>query len=132
MAYPSVYPTGTTIYDPEKCWNGYTIFEAKEVGATLIDMNGSEVQQWEGLHGFPNTMLPGGYVMGCTGERNPQYGMQDQLDVVQVDWDGNIVWKFNKHEYIEDPGEEPRAGETRETVAGSKRLQVEADGPGIG
>ncbi|MDP6180610.1 MAG: aryl-sulfate sulfotransferase, partial [Desulfatiglandales bacterium] len=107
MAYPSVYPTGTTIYDPEKCWNGYTIFQAKEVGATLIDMNGSEVQQWEGLHGSPNTMLPGGYVMGCTGERNPQYGMQDQLDVVQVDWDGNIVWKFNKHEYIEDPGEEP-------------------------
>ena len=56
MTYPSVYPTGTTIYDPEKCWNGYTIFQAKEVGATLIDMNGCEVQLWQGLHGFPNTI----------------------------------------------------------------------------
>ena len=63
MAYPSVYPTGTTIYDPEKCWNGYTIFQAKEVGATLIDMNGCEVQLWQGLHGFPNTILPGGFVI---------------------------------------------------------------------
>lgn len=23
---PTVYPTGTTIYYPEKCWNGYTLF----------------------------------------------------------------------------------------------------------
>jgi hypothetical protein len=108
MAYPSVYPTGTTIYDPEKCWNGFTIFQAKEVGATLIDMNGCEVQLWQGLHGFPNTILPGGFVMGNSGVRNSQYGMQDQVDLVQVDWDGNIVWKFDKYEHIEDPGEEPR------------------------
>ncbi|MCK5204725.1 MAG: thioredoxin, partial [Desulfobacterales bacterium] len=108
MAYPSVYPTGTTIYDPEKCWNGYTIFQAKEVGATLIDMNGCEVQLWQGLHGFPNTILPGGFVMGTSGERTTQYGMQDQVDLVQVDWDGNIVWKFDRYEHIEDPGEEPR------------------------
>jgi len=108
MAYPSVYPTGTTIYDPEKCWNGYTIFQAKEVGALLIDMSGNEVQLWKGLHGFPNRILPGGYVVGNTGERNTAYGMQDQIDLVQVDWDGNIVWKFNGYEYIEDPGEEPQ------------------------
>ncbi|MDP6179394.1 MAG: aryl-sulfate sulfotransferase [Desulfatiglandales bacterium] len=108
MAYPSVYPTGTTIYDPEKCWDGYTIFQAKEVGATLIDMNGAELQLWKGLHGFPNKILPGGYVLGSTGMRNSKYGMQDQLDLIQVDWDGNIVWKFDKCEYIEDPGEKPQ------------------------
>jgi hypothetical protein len=34
--------------------------------------------------------------------------MQDHLDLVQVDWEGNIVWRFNKYEYIEDPGEEPQ------------------------
>jgi hypothetical protein len=100
MAYPSVYPTGTTIYYPEKCWNGYT--------ATLIDMNGNVVQLWQGLHGFPNTILPGGFVMGSTGERPITYGYQDQRDLVQADWEGNIVWKFDKYEYIEDPGEEPR------------------------
>lgn len=108
MTYPSVYPTGTTIFYPEKCWNGYTIFQAKEVGALLIDMNGNEVQLWKGLHGFPNKILPGGYVIGNTGERNTAYGMQDMIDLVQVDWEGNIVWRFNQYEYIEDPGEDPQ------------------------
>ena len=108
MTYPSIYPTGTTIFDPDRCWNGYTIYQAKDLGALLIDMNGAEVKLWQGLHGLPNKMLPGGYVMGATGERNTKYGMQDFLDVVQVDWEGNIVWKFDEHEYIEDPGEEPQ------------------------
>ncbi|MGD9123563.1 MAG: aryl-sulfate sulfotransferase [Desulfarculaceae bacterium] len=108
MSYPSIYPTGTTIYDPSQCWNGYTIFQAKDLGALLIDMNGAEVKLWKGLHGLPNKMLPGGQVLGATGERNTQYGMQDFLDVVQVDWEGKITWRFNKYEYIEDPGEEPR------------------------
>jgi hypothetical protein len=108
MSYPSVYPTGTTIFKPEKCFSGYTIFQAKEVGALLIDMSGAEVQLWKNLHGFPNKLLPGGYVMGHLAERNNKYGMQDQTDLVQVDWHGNIVWKFDQYEYIEDPGEEPQ------------------------
>ena len=108
MAYPSVYPTGATVYDPDRCFNGYTIFQAKEVGALLIDMNGGEVKLWKGLQGMPNRILPGGYVMGTTGERNTRYGMQDHYDLVQVDWEGHIVWKFDQYEYIEDPGEEPR------------------------
>jgi len=108
MSYPSVYPTGATVYNPEKCFSGYTIFQAKEVGALLIDMNGAEVQLWKNLHGFPNKLLPGGHVMGHLAERNNKYGMQDQTDLVQVDWDGNIVWKFDQYEYIEDPGEEPQ------------------------
>jgi hypothetical protein len=108
MTYPSIYPTGTTIYDPERCWNGYTIFQAKEVGALLIDMNGTEVKLWKGLHGFPNKILPGGYVMGHTGERPNAFSMQDQIDLVQVDFNGKIVWKFNRWEFIEDLGEEPQ------------------------
>lgn len=108
MTYPSVYPTGAIVYNPEKCWNGYTIFQAREQGALLIDMNGAELQLWKGLHGFPNKLLPGGYVLGHTGERSNAYGMQDQIDLVQVDWEGNIVWKFDQYEYIEDPGHEPR------------------------
>jgi Arylsulfotransferase (ASST) len=108
MGYPTIYPTGTTLYLPEKCWSGYTVFQAKEVGACLIDMNGKAVHLWKGLHGFPNTILPGGYVMGSTGERPIQFGYQDQRDLVQVDWDGKIVWRFDRYEHIEDPGEERR------------------------
>ena len=25
LAAPSVYPTGTTIYHPDRAWNGYTV-----------------------------------------------------------------------------------------------------------
>ena len=104
----TIYPTGTTIYNPRKCWNGYTVYQIPDRGAVLIDMNGKEWKLWEDLQGFPNKILPGGYVMGSLGERNPQYGLQDQTDLVQVDWDGNVVWKFDHAEYIEDPGEKPQ------------------------
>ena len=72
LQYPSVYPTGTTIYNPEKCWNGYTIFPGVESqGAFLIDMNGKVVKHWEEIFGepIPNRILPGGYVVGSTGRR---------------------------------------------------------------
>ena len=119
MGYPSVFPTGTTVYNPKKCWNGYTIYPAIGVGAVLVDMNGNISNIWEGFHGMPNKILPGGYVMGCTGLRNPKYGHQDHKDLVQVDWDGNTVWKFDKYEYIEDPGEDSvRSTKIKDGVSG--------------
>jgi hypothetical protein len=112
MAYPSVYPTSTTIYDPEKCFNGYTIVPLCEpssaLGAALIDMNGNVIKLWEGFSGFPAKVLPGGFVMGSSGSRDAKYGYQDNLDLVQVDWNGQIVWEFARYERIEDPGAEAR------------------------
>ena len=106
MGYPTVFPTGVLVYNKEKAYNGYTIYPSAK-GALLIDMNGNEVNLWAGLGGFPNKILPGGYVMGTTGERGGKYAYQDQLDLVQVDYDGNIVWKFDHTELIADPGKEP-------------------------
>lgn len=74
----TIFPTGVTIYNPEKCWSGYTILQAAERGALLIDMNGNEVRMWEGLQGFPEQNAAGDYVMGSLGERNPKYGLQDR------------------------------------------------------
>lgn len=108
MGHPTIYPTGVTLYDPKKAYSGYTIFQVKELGALLINMNGKEVKLWKGLQGFPNKILPGGYVLGSSGERNPKYGMQDMIDLVQVDWYGNITWKFDHKEFITDGGEEPQ------------------------
>jgi hypothetical protein len=110
---PSVYPTGTTIYYPEKCWNGYTLYQSElhrnnGFGAVLIDMNGNVVNRWKGLDGFPNKMLPGGHIFGSTGVRNFKYGYQDMVDLVEADWDGNIVWKFDKYELVKDPRQKPR------------------------
>jgi len=106
MGTPTIYPTGTTLFDPDKCWNGYTLFIARETGPALVDMNGNVVRLWKGLHGFPAKLLPGGQVMASLGVRSPKYGFMDYTDVVQVDWDGNVVWKFDQYEYIEDPGQE--------------------------
>lgn len=108
MGFPTIYPTSTTIYNPEKCWNGYTVFQGLGVGATVIDMNGNIVRQVKNLLGFPNKMLPGGALMGYAGARNRKYGYQDFKELVQINWDGTITWSFDKFEYIEDPGEESR------------------------
>ena len=104
MGHPTIYPTGVTVFNPEKAWNGYTILPAPDKGALLIGMNGHEIRLWENVQGFPNKMFPGGMLMGSRGTRHPKYGLQDQLDLIQVDWSGNVVWEFNKAEFIEDPG----------------------------
>ncbi|GCF92716.1 thioredoxin [Enterococcus florum] len=108
MGQPSVFPTGTTIYKPEECWNGYTLYNAHNLGAMLVDMNGKIVRHWQNFQGFPNKILPNGDIMGHFGNRSGKFGFQDGLQLVQVDWEGNVVWKFDKGEYIEDPGETPQ------------------------
>ena len=108
MGHPTIYPTGVTVYDPDKAWNGFTILPAPDNGALLINMNGAEIRLWKDVHGFPNKLFPGGHVMGSLGTRNPKYALQDQLDLVQLNWDGKVVWKFDQAEFIEDPGSEPR------------------------
>ena len=60
MGHPTIYPSGVTIYNPEKCWSGFTIFQAQEMGAVLMDMNGREVNVWKGVLGMPNKLFPGG------------------------------------------------------------------------
>jgi hypothetical protein len=103
----SVYPTGTTIYDPEKCWNGYTLFGGAG-GVRIVDMNGNTANLWEGLAGHPVKMLPGGHVIGSSGRQaGDKLVPWDNSDLIQVDWDGNIVWEFSRYEQVETPGAEP-------------------------
>ena len=94
----TIYPTGTTIYDPEKAWSGYTLMPIGKVGAVLIDMNGNVVKVWKDFQGFPNKLLKGGYVLGSLGVRDSAFSYQDQTDLTQLDWDGNVVWKFDHNE----------------------------------
>ena len=102
MSRPNVYPKGTTVYNPEKAYSGYTLMPISGVGAVLVDMNGNVVRTWKDFQGFPNKLLPGGQVMGSLGRRDSDFGYQDMADVTQVDWDGNVVWSFNKKEYFEE------------------------------
>lgn len=104
MGLYSVFPMGTTIYNPEKAYNGYTLMQCQGIGAVLVDMNGNVKKVWKNVQGFPNKLLPGGYVMGSLGLRDPKFGYQDQTDLVQVDWDGKVVWKFDHKELVDDEG----------------------------
>ena len=70
MGHPTIYPTGVTLYKPEKCWSGFTIFQANEMGAVLMDMNGREINVWKGVHGMPNKIFPGGYLLTGRGRRS--------------------------------------------------------------
>ena len=74
MGQPYVFPHGVTVYDPQKCWNGYTIVPLINDGVLLFDMNGNEVRRWN-MHAMPPKLLPGGYVMGA--ERIPPSGLRN-------------------------------------------------------
>ena len=98
----SVYPTGTTIFHPDKTWSGYTVFITPESeGVMLIDMNGRVVKQWTGLSGAaggPARILPGGYVIAGTGGGQPH---QEAPALLQLDWNGKEVWRFDRSEQVQ-------------------------------
>ena len=108
MGRPVSYPTGVTYYNPEKCYNGYTIYCKASVGSILIDMNGKPVHVWDGLIGQPTKMLPEGRVMSSRGNRPAHVSYMDFLDVVTCEWNGDVTWEYSKYEYCEDDGREPR------------------------
>ena len=102
QGYPSVYPTGTTIYEPGKTWSGYTAFGTPDQqGTVVVDMNGREVKRWTEVAAVPGPMrvLPGGYVMGGDRRRRPH---QEARRLVQVDWNGKVVWSFDQGDRITD------------------------------
>ena len=106
-AAPSVYPTGTTIYDPGQSFNGYTVLSPLgEQAVVVIDMNGNVVKQWDGYvnsAGGPARILPGGQVVGAVGANPPR---QESLALEQRDFEGNVVWQFDRNEQITRDGEQ--------------------------
>ncbi|HSP67629.1 MAG TPA: aryl-sulfate sulfotransferase [Bryobacteraceae bacterium] len=110
LAAPSVYPTGTTIYDPGRAWNGFTVLSPLGTQAAIvIDMNGNIIKQWDGYvnsAGGPARVLPGGVIVGAAGANPPR---QESLELVQRDFDGKVLWRFDHNEQIET-----RDGQTKE------------------
>ena len=103
MGRPTIYPTGTTVYDPEKCQNGYTVLSIPPLGVILLDMNGKVVRRWKDCYGFPPKMLPGGHMIASRATRPAENGYQDQEDLSMFDMDGNVEWTFNHNQLINDP-----------------------------
>lgn len=107
IASPSVYPTGVTIYDPAKAWNGYVVFSGTDEKTHLIDMNGNEVRRWE-YQGFPAELLDPAVTGGKRGHVLVQLqestkggigtvpGMKifSNKTIGELDWDGKVVWSW--------------------------------------
>ncbi|MBQ3383715.1 MAG: aryl-sulfate sulfotransferase [Erysipelotrichaceae bacterium] len=104
MGIPFVYPTGTTIYKKDKCWNGYTLMPFDKKGTALINMNGKVVHFWKDTFPMPAKMLPNGHVLTCLGERDKKFGYQDHNDLTELDWDGNVIWSFDSFQELNDDG----------------------------
>ena len=98
---PTVYPTGTTIYDPLKAWNGYVLFASPTGNTHLIDMTGNEVHRWN-MAGFPSELLDPAVTGGRKGhllvqtENNEGMwgGIFNNVEIGEVDWDSNVVWRW--------------------------------------
>nr|WP_287410666.1 aryl-sulfate sulfotransferase [Pseudodesulfovibrio sp.] len=111
MSFPTVFPHGTTIYKPSKCWNGFTVFgtEVEAEGTVLIDMNGNVVKQWTDIcqAEHPPKLLKGGYLAGAKRpspeKKGRTWGDESSTDLVVVDWNDKVVRKIPRagmhHDY---------------------------------
>ena len=95
---PSVFPTGVTIYLPDKAHNNYVIFDTKDGFTRLIDMNGNQVKFWSD-RGMPGEMIDPALTKGdrghvFVGERVPDIQVSDVIR--ELDWNGNIIWEWGK------------------------------------
>ncbi|GAA0265739.1 aryl-sulfate sulfotransferase [Alteraurantiacibacter aestuarii] len=111
LAAPSVYPTGTTIYDPEQAQGGYTVLSILGTPAVIvIDMNGRVVKRWDGFNvssGGPARVLPGGIAVGPTGTF-PRH--QESRAMIAQDFGGTQLWQYHQSEAIEIDGEQVMSG----------------------
>jgi hypothetical protein len=89
----TVYPVGTTIYQPERCANGYTLIFGRPI--SVIDMNGRVVNTWEldnsvNTHGTGRVhLLEDGHILVQRGGMTATDGSIDEYD-----WDGRLVWRY--------------------------------------
>ena len=106
------YARGVIAYDPEKCYNGYTLlWPMGSHDVWLINMEGQAVHRWQmpypaGLHAV---LLPNGNLLGaCQVIHSRTLGLPQWFSgfgglLLEVDWDGNIVWEhkapYQNHDF---------------------------------
>lgn len=89
----SVYPIGTTIYQPSQCSGGYNLISGSGV-VKLVNMNGETCHSWQvdpdRQKGFIHRarLLPNGRLMLLFG------GGGRPCHVAEFDWHGNETWAY--------------------------------------
>jgi len=93
FGWPSSFPTGVTIHDPDKVYSGYTLLapinETTGEAIKLIDMEGNVVHEWDldPIHPQFVKPLPGGRILGLD-------RMLENDLLVEADWDSQILWSY--------------------------------------
>jgi len=104
LAYPTIYPTGTTIYKPAAAYSTYILIsdhsslgnhpDAKVRAGSqvpddvrLVDMNGTVVHTWKVAPTLNkrSRLLPNGHLV---------YAGPDKA-IYEYDWEGHVVWTHN-------------------------------------
>ena len=99
MGYSMFAPTGVTHNDAKKSLGGYTLFTTLSGNQTyLIDMAGEVVrawrppEPWKPYYGY--FLENGNLLLRCTtGRESWGFGGASGA-VVELDWDGQVVWQF--------------------------------------
>lgn len=93
----SIFPTGTTIYHPDRCYNSYIQYDGRNGRSYLIDMNGNRVHAWS-YTGFPCELIDPDINNGLRGhlicQKEPEIYSCETLLI--ADWDSNIVWEWGE------------------------------------
>jgi len=90
----TVYPVGTTLYKPGKCFSGYTVLWQGDA-VKLIDMNGRTVNRWPidmqaNSAGVDRAkLLENGNVLVQRGGMTSENGC-----IEEYDWDHNLAWQY--------------------------------------
>lgn len=107
-AEPSVYPTGTTIYDPSRAYNSYVLFAGGDDVSRLVDLSGKVVHEWK-YTGQPVAFIDPALIEGQRGHvfvtLESEEGKGTDLvpgraqtrirkTVGEIDWDAKKVWEF--------------------------------------
>lgn len=104
----TVYPIETTLYNPEMCYNGYTLlcFPANPRPVQLIDMNGNVVNEWR-LQAARARLLENGNIImvlppqAFFDEAQAKVSKTSDLDITKASnriqeysWEHELIWEY--------------------------------------
>jgi len=85
------------ITDLEQCI-GYTLIGPLDSRPTLIDMDGNIIHIWKNIFVL-GQMLPGGSVVGPTKPRTGYIMDREFKEVIQEEWNDEVIWNFTGWKY---------------------------------
>ena len=119
MAPASIFPTGVTIYRPDKAYNCYVQFDGRDTNSYLIDMNGNDVKVWD-YTGFPSEIIDPSLTSGERGhvfvQKEPELFYNKTL--LELNWEGDIVWEWGQ----KAPGGSASQGHAQRRLANGNTL----------